>query len=77
MEDAHNRREIEIPIYNKLLDLGVIETDIANANPRFEFKEEDQDATLNETVNDQVKETEVVIISNVLDPTAATTSCVE
>lgn len=49
---AHGRRDFEIPIEGDVLDVGVIEADIANADPRFEFEEEDQDATNTEIVND-------------------------
>lgn len=64
-------------LIGEVLDLGFIVVDIANGDPRFEFYEEDQDAALNETVNNQVKEIKVVIIPHSPDPTVATTSTAE
>lgn len=56
VEDAQSRREFGIHIDGEILYLGVIEANIANADPRFEFEEEDQDPALNETINDQVRD---------------------
>lgn len=40
MEEAHRRRDFELPIEVEVLDYGVSEANIANANPRAEFEEE-------------------------------------
>lgn len=47
VEEAHGRRDYEIPLEDEVLDMGVTEANIANANPRCEFKDDqgqDQDA---------------------------------
>lgn len=77
VEDAHSRREFEIPINGEVPDLGVTEVDIANADLRLVFEEEDQDDAINNTVNDRVKEIEVVIILDDPHPTAAAASTAE
>lgn len=41
--------------------VGVTEADIADADPRFEFEEEDQDAINTEAINDE-KNVDIVVI---------------
>lgn len=40
MEEAHRRRDFELPIEGEVPDYGVLEADIATADPRAEFEEE-------------------------------------
>lgn len=39
VEEAHGRRDFELPVEGEVLDFRVTEADIANADPRFMFKE--------------------------------------
>lgn len=39
MEEAHSRRDFELLVEGEILDFGVTEADIANADPRFEFED--------------------------------------
>lgn len=50
MEEAHSRRDFELLVEGEILDFGVTEADIANADPRFEFEDaqvQEADTTVN------------------------------
>ena len=40
MEEGNGRRDYEIPFEDKVLDVGVTEADIPNADPRCEFDDD-------------------------------------
>lgn len=53
VEEAHDRRDFQLPVGGEFLDFGVTEADIANVDTRFEFKEEGDPGVVNtDAVND-------------------------
>lgn len=54
VEEAHGHRDFELPVEGEVLDYGVSEADIANADPRAEFEKEpiqEADVTVNDMDN--------------------------
>ena len=62
VEEAQGRRDFEIPIEGEILDIGVIEADIANADPRCEFEEEQGQNAANTAAAIEKQKDPVVVI---------------
>lgn len=62
MEEARSRRDFKLPIEDEILDFWVIEADIANADPRFEFEQEGDQGTTNANAANDEHHVDVVIL---------------
>lgn len=73
IEEAHGRGDFDLPVEGKVLDVGVTEADIANANPCCEFEEEQGREAVNAATkveeqtaanNDAEKQADRVVVVN-------------